>query len=83
MPTAPFETIAQNTIQVESQIRPTRPIVEYIRGSVDMLKKVAALLALTGYVMVMTGCNTMEGLGRDVNAGGQKIQQEAQEHKPR
>lgn len=47
-----------------------------------MLKKIAALLALAAYAAVMSGCNTMEGMGRDVKAGGQKVEQEAQEHKP-
>jgi predicted small secreted protein len=46
-----------------------------------MLKKIAALLALIGYAAVMSACNTMEGFGQDVKAGGQKLEHEAQEHK--
>jgi predicted small secreted protein len=46
-----------------------------------MIRKIAALLALAGYVAVMAGCNTMEGVGQDVKAGGQKLEQEAKEHK--
>ncbi|HSW83437.1 MAG TPA: entericidin A/B family lipoprotein [Usitatibacter sp.] len=29
----------------------------------------------------LTGCNTMEGVGKDVEKGGKEIKEEAQEHK--
>jgi len=29
----------------------------------------------------LAGCNTMEGLGRDIERGGDKLQGEAREHK--
>jgi len=38
----------------------------------------AAIASLT-----LTACNTIQGAGRDVERGGQKIQEEAVEHKPR
>lgn len=34
----------------------------------------AMMLALT---VLATGCNTMHGMGRDIERGGEKIQQEA------
>ena len=48
-----------------------------------MLKKLMlVLVALTiGSPMLLTGCNTMQGAGRDIERGGQKIQDEATEHK--
>ncbi len=50
-----------------------------------MSKKIlAALLAalyLTGVTAVLAGCNTMEGVGKDVERGGSKIKEEAREHK--
>ena len=48
-----------------------------------MLKKLMlVLIALTlGSPVLLTGCNTMQGAGRDIEKGGQKIQDEAAEHK--
>jgi predicted small secreted protein len=48
-----------------------------------MLKKLMlVLVALTlGSPVLLTGCNTMQGAGRDIERGGQKIQDEASEHK--
>jgi len=39
----------------------------------------AALFA--GYVMVLSGCNTMEGIGEDVESAGEGIEDEAEENK--
>jgi len=48
-----------------------------------MIKKLtAALLAtlfLTGVFGSLAGCNTMEGAGKDIERGGEKIQGEAHE----
>lgn len=48
-----------------------------------MLKKLMLILvALTiGSPLLLTGCNTMQGAGRDVEKAGSKIQDEAAEHK--
>jgi predicted small secreted protein len=48
-----------------------------------MLKKLSLLLcALSiGTLTQLGGCNTMQGAGQDVSKAGQKIQEEAQEHK--
>ena len=36
-----------------------------------MLKRVAALILVAGF---LAGCNTMRGMGKDVERGGEKIQ---------
>ena len=48
-----------------------------------MIRKLMLLLvAVTiGSPMLLTGCNTMQGAGRDVEKAGQKVQEEAVEHK--
>ncbi len=43
-----------------------------------MLNKILAVLLLAGFV---AGCNTMEGAGKDIKEGGQKIQDSAEKHK--
>jgi predicted small secreted protein len=49
-----------------------------------MTKKISAailaVLYLTGVTAVLAGCNTMEGVGKDVEAGGRDIKNEAKEH---
>ena len=44
-----------------------------------MKKLIAAILA--GSFLLLGGCNTVEGVGKDVKAGGSKVEQEAKEHK--
>jgi predicted small secreted protein len=47
-----------------------------------MKKLMAVLVALSiGSPVLLTGCNTMQGAGRDIEKAGNKIQEEAQEHK--
>ena len=50
-----------------------------------MIKKtVSSLLAvlfLAGSLATLVGCNTMEGAGKDMERGGEKIQEKADEHK--
>jgi predicted small secreted protein len=38
------------------------------------MKKFVALLALL-MIGVLTGCNTMQGLGKDIERGGEKLQE--------
>ena len=40
------------------------------------MKKLMALLSLL-MIAGLAGCNTMEGLGQDVERGGEKLQKEA------
>ena len=42
----------------------------------------ALIAAIVGASFLMlAGCNTVEGVGKDVKATGSKVEQEAQEHK--
>ena len=45
--------------------------------------KMKAFLAITAAAcfLFVAGCNTMEGAGKDVKAGGEKVEKEAVEHK--
>lgn len=47
-------------------------------------KTLVSLLAVAfsaGFFGTLAGCNTMEGVGKDVQKGGQEIKDEAREHK--
>ena len=44
--------------------------------------KLKALVAAMLGAFILTACNTMEGAGRDVQAGGKKVEKEAVEHNP-
>ena len=50
-----------------------------------MIKKLlASLLAaffLMGMSLTLVGCNTMEGAGKDLEAGGKAVKNEAREHR--
>lgn len=41
-----------------------------------MAKKLIAL-AIVGMMVVLTGCNTMRGVGQDIEKGGEAIQKAA------
>ena len=41
-----------------------------------MVRRILALIALG---VVLSGCNTMSGVGRDIERGGEKLQGEARE----
>jgi entericidin B len=45
-----------------------------------MLKKLTAILLVAGFAG-MAGCNTMSGVGKDVQKGGEKIENSAEKHK--
>lgn len=44
------------------------------------MKKIVAPLLLVGLV-TLAGCNTMEGVGKDVERGGEKVQDAAKDAK--
>ena len=46
-----------------------------------MAKLLLSFIAGAVLLGSLAACNTMEGMGRDVERGGEKIQKEAQEHK--
>jgi predicted small secreted protein len=41
----------------------------------------ALLAMIVGASFLLGACNTIEGAGKDVKAGGQKVENEAAEHK--
>ena len=51
-----------------------------IRRSV-MWKKIVLAFASIAVVSLISACNTVEGAGKDVSAGGKKVQEEAREAK--
>ena len=50
-----------------------------------MIKKLfvplLTMLFLVGAAATFTGCNTVEGVGKDIQQGGKAIKDEATEHK--
>ena len=42
-----------------------------------MMRKFLAILLLTGMLTAFAGCNTMEGVGEDVESGGEAIEDSA------
>jgi predicted small secreted protein len=54
-------------------------------GRTIMIKRISSLflaaLFLTGTVASLTGCNTMEGAGKDMQQGGKAISDKANENK--
>jgi entericidin B len=49
-----------------------------------MLKKTFVLIMTTLFLagtVALTGCNTVEGAGKDIEKGGKAIKDEASEHK--
>ncbi len=50
-----------------------------------MIKKIFVSLLTTmflaGALATLSGCNTVEGAGKDIQKGGEKIKDEANEHK--
>jgi predicted small secreted protein len=42
-----------------------------------MLQKILATLMLLGTLGTIAGCHTMQGLGQDIERGGEKIQEKA------
>lgn len=44
-------------------------------------KLIGTLLASVFLVGTLAGCNTVSGAGKDLEQGGEKIKQEADEHK--
>ena len=47
-----------------------------------MVRKLAALLAISAFLIVVAGCNTIEGLGKDIKATGGAVEKAAEKTKP-
>ena len=41
------------------------------------MRKIIGMLVLAAYAMMLAGCNTVEGFGRDVERAGDKIEHKA------
>ena len=46
-----------------------------------VLLSLLATLFVAGTAVTITGCNTVEGAGKDIERGGDAIKDEAREHK--
>jgi predicted small secreted protein len=46
-----------------------------------MLKRFLCALTALGFVALVSGCNTMEGVGQDMKAAGSGIEKSADRHK--
>ncbi len=44
-------------------------------------RKIAALVVLVGFVAGAVGCNTIEGMGKDVKAAGGAVEKAAEKSK--
>lgn len=42
-----------------------------------MFRKVFAAVTIFGFLMMATGCNTIHGLGKDIEKAGEKTQEAA------
>ena len=47
------------------------------------MRKIVALFALAGFAVAVSGCNTVEGVGKDVKATGNAIEKAADKSKPK
>jgi predicted small secreted protein len=66
------------TLQAQLDRRRTR------QKETDMFRKLVMMLfalAVGTSALTLTGCNTVSGAGKDVAAAGNKVTEEAQEHK--
>ncbi|MEP7061175.1 MAG: entericidin A/B family lipoprotein [Betaproteobacteria bacterium] len=46
------------------------------------MTRLIAILCATAFVALVSGCNTIEGAGQDVKAGGHAIEKAADKAKP-
>lgn len=44
-----------------------------------MFKRIFAILMMLGMLGALAGCNTMQGLGQDIEKGGENLQNKASE----
>ncbi len=46
------------------------------------MKSLLTSVALLSLAFTISGCNTMEGMGKDIKAGGEKLEKSADKNKP-
>ena len=44
------------------------------------MKKLMTILTLMCFAIAVTGCNTIAGAGKDIERGGEKLQEKARGH---
>jgi predicted small secreted protein len=69
--------IVLGLVKIIAQHYPTAAVK---RTTGATMKKIVAPLLLVGLV-TLAGCNTMEGVGKDVERGGEKVQDAAKDAK--
>ena len=42
-----------------------------------MMKRLLMMIVLAAWIALLAGCNTMHGLGTDIERGGEKIQEKS------
>lgn len=47
------------------------------------MDRIVSFAALVAIVLALAGCNTMAGIGKDVKAGGQALENAAEKSKPK
>ena len=55
--------------------------MSFLRRIIMFKKLIACLMASAFLISTLTGCNTVSGAGKDIEKGGEKIKQEADEHR--
>lgn len=45
------------------------------------MKSILTIVALLSLGFAVSGCNTMQGMGKDIKAGGSKLEKSAEKHK--
>ena len=61
-------------------VRPGGPQSTFLEATMKAMKALLAAMIGASFLM-LGGCNTIEGMGKDVKAGGAKVKGEAAEHK--
>lgn len=51
--------------------------VSILSGVTIMIRKILVLVLMLGYMGSLTACNTFEGMGKDVESGGEHVQDAA------
>lgn len=54
-------------------------IILYLTFRINQMKKIISLMSLITFTTVLVGCNTVAGLGKDVERGGEKVQNTAKD----
>jgi predicted small secreted protein len=70
-----------NRISVDLKFSPILKNQRSFSMTHNLFTKLFTALCVIGLLGSVTACNTMHGAGKDIERGGEKIQQKADEHK--